>query len=65
MKRIFLLICAALLLLSLSACRSRATAVEAPGAAEVPDAAQTAAYCGAGPSGQGHVPLVSERHRRG
>lgn len=33
MKRIFLLICAALLLLSLSACRSRTTAVEAPNAA--------------------------------
>ena len=40
MKRIFLLICAALLLLSLSACRSRATAVEASGAAEAPNAAQ-------------------------
>ena len=40
MKRIFLLICAALLLLSLSACRSRATAVEVSGAAEAPNAAQ-------------------------
>lgn len=36
MKRIFLLICAALLLLSLSACRSRATAVEAPALRRLP-----------------------------